>query len=167
MPRKSQKRKKTNWVPFFWWFGIFPRLLIIWEIINEDLRLLEAYWNGPDSEALRTNDKAEMLKVVKLESYQEGRDYLKTLGYRNTLYSIEYIVKKALGLPDDFNLGKIPENIFFEVSMEVFNIFLLNMTAVMNLGGISAVPEDALKCDSLSEVNEVLLKRVEILESKK
>ena len=165
MPHKSRTRRKTQWAPFFWWFGIFPGLVVLWEYVNEDLRFLEESWYGSDSEALCRNDKAEMLKVIAVDSDQEGRPYLQTRGHEKTLYSIEYLVKKALSLPDDFKWGKIPENIFFEVSMDVFNIFLMNMCAIINLGGMSDFPEEALQCESLADVNKVLLKRIHKLET--
>ena len=166
MPHK-ERTKKTNWLPFYWFAGIFPRLVVLWESVNESLKFLEEYWNGSDSEALTTNDKAKMLLVIKIDSIQEGRPYRETNGYNNDLNGIDFLIKRVLGLPIDFNLGKIPENIFFEVSIVVFNIFLRNMSAIIHLGGMSDFPKEALLCDSLADVNKVLLERVEKLESKK
>lgn len=161
------RTNKINWRSFFWWFGPFPRLIPLWDYVNKDLSSLEKYWHGADSEALRKNDKAEMLKVIHVDSCQEERNYLQTRCHEDTLYSIGYIVKKALGLPDDFELKKIRDNIFFEVSIEEFNIFLMNMCAIINLGGMSDFPEEALKCDSLADVNKVLLKTIHKLETMK
>lgn len=167
MPHKSRKIKKTNWLPFYWFAGIFPGLVVLWESVNENenLRFFEDYWNGSDSEALATNDKAKMLDVIKIDSYQEGRPYLETNGHKNDLHSIENKIIKRFGLPEDFELGKIPENLFFEVSIVEFNIFLMNMSAILHLGGMSVLPEEALQCDSLADVNKVLLERVEKLET--
>jgi len=163
MPHKSRTRRKTQWAPFFWYFGIFPGLLVLWESVNEGLRFLEEECNGPDSEALVTNNKKKMLLAVEIDSDTWNRDYCGTLEHENNLFSIEMLVKRALGLPVDFDLGNIRDNVFFEALIEVFNIFCMNMSAIINLGGLSDFPKEALQCESLADVNKVLLKEIERL----